>query len=427
MNRSYEYRLYPTRTQRGRLHELLRACRTLYNAALQERREAWKRRGLSIDLVSQCAQLKTIRAAGDPLAQFSHTTAIQVLRRVDNAFRAFFRRVKTRNGKAGYPRFKGKHAFTSVACIFGDGVGLRKDRLHLTGIAGGIKIKWHRPLPAEARIKMATVKHDARGRWAVCFQIEMPDTQAPIHAGPAIGLDVGLHALLATSDGDLIDNPRWYRAAQAKLAKAQRVLARRTLRSTRWRKQRRIVAHQQEHTATQRKDFLHQVSTTLTRQFALIAVEDLRIQNLVHGTLAKSIHDAGWGMLRVMLTYKAVSAGGQVIAVAPQGTSQQCSRCGATVRKDLAVRQHQCPACGLTLDRDVNAARNILARALASCAARTEPSVNSPALARCSREAPDLSSGESSRQWPADARSQRTGPRRPAEPRDGPSTSPDHP
>ena len=218
----------------------------------------------------------------------------------------------------------------------------------------------------------------------------LPEAARPVHPGPAVGLDVGLHSLLATSDGTLIDNPRWYRATQETLAKAQRVLARRTRKSNRWRKQRRVVAHLQDHTANQRRDFWHKLSFTLTDMYSLIAVEDLQIQNLVHGPLAKSIHDAGWGMFRGMLAYKVEHTGSQLIAVRPHGTSQHCSRCGTLVPKDLGVRLHQCPVCGLALDRDVNAARNILARALERCTARTEPSIKRRAPVRRSREAAPL-------------------------------------
>ena len=387
MQRNHRYRLYPTKAQEAGLVRHLEVHRRLYNAGLQERKEASERRGISRNYYDLANQLKEVRAL-DPEAAFANYTSLQqTLRRLEKAFTAFFRRVKA-GEKPGYPRFKGRHRFTTIEYRWEDGIRRTGKRLHLHRV-GGIKVKLHRPIPDGAKITNAYLKRVGT-TWEVVISFSVPDVARPVHPGPEVGIDVGLHALLATSDGTLIDNPRWYREAQEQLAKAQKVLSRRKLRSNRWRKQRRVVAHQQEHTAHQRRDFLHKLSFHLTDRYRLIAVEDLQIQNMVHGTLAKSIHDAGWGAFRNMLAYKVENTGSQLIAVHPNGTSQHCSRCGALVPKDLSVRLHSCHVCGLKLDRDVNAARNILALALERLTARTEPSVKSRTRVRRSREAAPL-------------------------------------
>lgn len=394
MQRNYRYRLYPTTTQEASLLRHLEVHRRLYNAGLQERKEAWERRRISRTYYDLANQLKAVRAV-DPEAAFANYSALQqTLRRLDKAFAAFFRRVKS-GETPGYPRFRSKHRFTTIEYRWGDGIRLTEKRLVVQRV-GGIKITLHRPLPEDAPITNAYLKK-LGSRWEVVIGVSCPDRPKPVHPGPAVGLDVGLHTLLATSDGTRIANPRWFQAAQAKLAKAQRQLSRRTLRSHRWRKQRQVVARQQERIANQRRDFLHKLSCNLTDRYSLIAVEDLPIRNMVHTTMAQSIHDAAWGMFRGMLAYKVENTDSQLIAVRPHGTSQQCSRCGRLVPKDLSVRRHQCPACGLTLDRDVNAARNVLARALESSTARTEPSVKRRTPVRRSREAAPLSGAESSR------------------------------
>lgn len=387
MTRNYRYRLYPTKAQEASLLRHLEVHRRLYNAGLQERKEAWERRGITRNYYDLANQLKDLRAL-DPEAAFANYSSLQqTLRRLDKAFTAFFRRIKA-GEKPGYPRFKGRHFFTTIEYRWEDGIRLTEKRLHVHRV-GGIKIKMHRPIPDEAKITNAYLKK-VGARWEVVVCSSLPDVARPVHPGPAVGIDVGLHSLLATSDGTLIDNPRWYRDAQEKLAKAQRILSRRKRKANRWRKQRRVVAALQDHTSNQRRDFLHKLSFNLTETYRLIAVEDLQITNMVHTTMATAIHDAAWGTFRGMLAYKVGNTGSQLIAVRPNGTSQHCSRCGTLVPKDLSVRLHQCHVCGLELDRDVNAARNILARALESCTARTEPSVKRRAPARRSREAAPL-------------------------------------
>jgi putative transposase len=358
MRRTFRYRLYPTRTQDSALHaQVDEACR-LYNAALDERRSAWRMRGLKLNYYTQSRQLKAIRAAGDCcVANFS--TCQDVLRRVDGAFADFFRRLK-RGERPGYPRFKPRQRYDSLTwASWGSGCALRSNgRLYLQG-AGEIKVKWHRPLPVNARIKTSTIKREA-GHWYVCFSLELADPQPLPECSDAVGIDVGLTSFLVTDSGRAVANPRHFRLAERALRRAQRKLARRQKRSRRREQARLHVARLHAHIANQRRDFHHKTANWLATTYGRIAIENLNVRGLAASRLAKSVHDAGWSQFLCILADKAGNAGRQLVAVNPAGTTQRCSACGAHVPKTLADRWHDCPACGLSLSRDQNAARNIL-------------------------------------------------------------------
>lgn len=362
MLRSFKYRLYPNRQQQEQLTAMLGAFCDLYNAGLQQRIEAYRRQGLTLGYVNQANELKAVRVADERLAGFSYSAEQQILRRLDKAFRAFFRRLKTK-AKAGFPRFQAKSRFDSAEFRVGDGLTIRKSsRLGIVGIHGQIKVKWHRTLPADAKVGAAVISRSC-GKWYVCFQIEFPDTEIAQRNDPAIGIDVGLASLIATSDGETVNAPQWARKAAKKQRRLQRALARCERGRKRRLKVKRNLARHSARTANRRRDFLHKLSRSLVERYAVIAIEDLSIDRLARSMLAKSVHDAAWGQLRQFLTYKAESAGSEVIAVDPRGTSQVCSECGCSVPKTLAVRWHDCPECGYSADRDINAARNVLLRA----------------------------------------------------------------
>ena len=362
MIRSYKYRLYPNKRQIEYLSRMLDAYRRLYNAALQERKEAWECRGVCIKYTHQANQLKKIRQDNPELARYSYSAAQQVLRRLDKAFKAFFRRVK--NGeKPGYPRFKSQSRFKSVPFVFGDGATLKSQRLKIKGV-GAIKVKWHRPIPGNATIKQVVVKRSNDGKWYAVFQIELPDPEPGLHPGSAVGIDLGLNSLIATSDGNIVESPRHFRRTEARLRRQQRRVSRRGKGSKRWRKAVQQIAKTHEKIANQRRDLHHKLSRWLVDNYSLIVFEDLNITGMAQSRFSKSILDAGWGQLIRFVSFKAEEAGSTVAVVDPHNTSQVCSRCGCLVKKNLSVRVHHCPHCGLVLDRDVNAARNILQRAL---------------------------------------------------------------
>jgi putative transposase len=355
VQKTFKYRLYPTAKQAALLdQQLAEACR-LYNAALQERRDAWKMRKTSITYYQQCSQLRDIRAGGD-LHLANYTSCQDVLRRVDKAFQGFFRRSK-QGKKAGYPRFKPLTRFHSYTFPnYGNGCKLRENkRLYIMGV-GELKVNLHRPVVG--RIKTVTLKKSC-GKWDACFSVIVPDPSPLPQTGNVIGIDVGVESFAVLSDGTAIKNPHYFQTAQAKLRRVQRKVARRQKTSTRRRKAIQQVTLLHRHIKNQRSEFHHQVSRKLINQYDVIALENLNIKGLVRGRLAKFLTDAGWGSFLSKLSYKAAEAGREIVRVNPRGTSQRCV-CGAAVPKTLTDRWHHCPICQLSVHRDHAAALEIL-------------------------------------------------------------------
>lgn len=294
-----------------------------------------------------------------------HSHLLQdVVKRLDFAFRAFFRRVKA-GEKPGYPRFKGRDrfrvfSFQDAANGNGAAVVAGGKRLRVHGV-GSIKLRLHRP--CEGHIKTISVKLDSDGHWyALICCADVP--AKPLHAtGRSVGIDAGLTTFAALSDGTNIDNPRPLRSARIKLERAARVVSRRKRGSKRRRKAAALLAKHHAHVANVRKDFHHKTALRVVRDYDRIAREDLNVKGLASGMLAKPVNDAAWATFFEILAYKAESAGREVVLVDARGTTQECSgtmpdgtRCLAVVPKTLRDRTHACPVCGLVMDRDRNAA-----------------------------------------------------------------------
>lgn len=342
---------------------ILALLRELYNAALQERRDAYKATGKSPSSYDQQKSLIEVRALRPEFAEV-HTHLLQdAITRLDRAFKAFFRRVKS-GDKPGYPRFRGRgryNTFTFKDAANGNGAKLVSGhkRLRLCGI-GNVKIKLHRPY--EGRVKQISVTLDGDGHWYACLLCdEVPAKPLPA-TGLRVGVDVGITTFAALSDGGLVENPRPLERAQADVAKAQRRVSRRKRGSNRRHKARVLLAKQHARVRNARKDFHHKTARDLVRRYDSISIEDLHVKGLAGGMLAGPVHDAGWAQFTTILAAKAECAGRELVKVDPCGTSQTCSECGAEVRKTLSVRVHDCPDCGYRADRDVNAARNINTR-----------------------------------------------------------------
>ena len=257
----------------------------------------------------------------------------------------------------GYPRFKGVNRFGSFGFKqYGNGFKIDGRRLRLTGI-GRVAVRWHRPI--EGKIKTARICRRA-GKWHVSFSCEVGEKPLP-NTGAAVGIDVGITNLITTSDGESIENPRWYRQEQQKLRVCQRRVARRKKGGANKRKAVRLLQRQHERIRNRRKDFLDKLAHDLISKHDLIAVEDLQVRNMSRNRhLSKSIMDAGWSYFRQRLHAKAEEAGRVVVAVPPAYTSKTCSGCGALFDDlKLSDRWVSCD-CGLSLDRDHSAARNIL-------------------------------------------------------------------
>jgi putative transposase len=357
--KTFKYRLYPSKPQQWRLEQTVETCRGWYNTCLEERKSAWDNERCNISKFEQLAKVKQYRRE-NPSAGQLHSHILQVVvSDVDQAFQAFFRRIK--GGETpGYPRFKGRNRFDSFGLKeYGNGFKLDGRRLRLTGI-GRLRVRWHRPI--EGVIKTVRI-HRQAGDWYACFACEV-EAQPLALTDKDVGIDVGVYHLLASSENEVIANPRWYRAEQKKLRVIQRQVSRRELGGANRHKSLLALERQHEHIANRRKDYLNKLASDLVVNYDRIAIEDLQITRMVRNHhLSKSILDAGWGYLKQRLIEKAAEAGRQVYAVEPSDTSRTCSSCGRTFSEvSLAVRWVDC-RCGLSMDRDVNAAVNILKRA----------------------------------------------------------------
>ena len=357
MKKAFKYRLFTSKKQSEDLSFQLSEAARLYNAALQERRDAYQINKKSLNYYDQANQLKEIRANGDlSLANFS--CCQDILRRVDKTFKAFFNRVK-RGDKAGFPRFKAAKRFDSITFpSYGDGIKLTGNKLKIQGV-GQVKVKLHRAV--KGTIKTITIKREC-GKWYVCFSVECENELRPL-TGEQVGMDAGIESFMTLSDGTQIDNFKYFEASQKQLRRAGRKVARRKKGSTRRRKA--VVILQKVHAKirNQRTDFHHQVSRLLVNSYDLMAIEDLNIKALSKGILAKQVNDVAWSSFFNKLEYKAECAGKQVIRVNPNGTSQTCT-CGERVKKKLSVRWHECLKCGVSNHRDIVSSQVILNRAL---------------------------------------------------------------
>jgi putative transposase len=381
------FRLRPTSRQHVALAACVEAHRELYNAALQERRDAWSHSKTRINYGDQSAQLTEIRSARPDQAVWSYSSQQATLRRLNKAFAGFFRRVKA-GQKAGYPRFKGKTRFDSEEWPK-DGDGARwlaeQRRVYLQGV-GRVKVQLHRQVVE--RVKTIQIKRQGR-RWMLVLSCDdVPANPLPA-TGRQAGVDVGIVSFATTSDGTHIDNPRWGRAAADKLATAQQRLQRAKRRSKNSERKRGTVAARHRKIANQRKDFHHKQARALVARYDLLVVEDLQIANMLRRAkpapdpdspgqflpngaaakrgLSRSISDAGWGRFVSVLRAKAEEAGRIWIEVDPRHTSDGCEACGHAASENRVTQaEFRCSACGHgPTQADEHAARNLLRAGLA--------------------------------------------------------------
>lgn len=359
MHLTYKYRLLPTRAQHRALERILEDQRQLYNAALQERIECYRKTGKGRTFYDQCAALAELRREPEYAATPSNLQR-WTLKRLDDAYGALFRRLKASNGKVGFPRYRGKGWWNSFGFRECRGIRIDGKRIRFKGMPGGLRVHLHRPMPSGKPLSCVFTR-DAKG-WSICFQMKVGAADKRV-VGSAVGIDVGIKTLAATSDGLLIPNPRVARRAERELRRRQRALARCRKGSNRRRKVRAQVTRLHARVKNTRSTALHQISAMLVNRYDAIAVEALNTKGLARSMLARDVHDASWGRLRELLRYKAERAGVHFIEVDPKFTSQTCPDCGQVAAKTLAERTHQCD-CGCVLDRDVAAARVILSRAV---------------------------------------------------------------
>ena len=364
MNRNcLKIRLYPDRAQERELEATLQTCRLVYNSLVSDRRFQYDTAKVSVGRYTQQAYLPKWKKDHAELKAVYSQVLQDIVHRVDLAFKAFFDRVE-KGDTPGFPRLKGEGQYDSITFTQNDSFKVGDSTIRLAKI-GQVKAKLHRKPWGE--LKTCTV-HRINGKWFACLCQEVEAEHLP-PSTEAIGIDVGLKTFAALSNGEFIENPRFFRKEEKALAKAQRKLSKQKRGSRERRKARKVVSRIHERIRNRRHDFCHQNARRIVNRFGGIAVEKLSVKNMLgNHCLAKSIADAAWSQFRSILTSKAESAGREILAVNPAYTSQDCSGCGyrpdgleGRTKKKLSDRWHLCPMCGLSLDRDTNAAVNILA------------------------------------------------------------------
>jgi putative transposase len=389
VRRTYRYRLYPTRGQAEALGAQVRFACDLYNAALEQRRDAYRRCGRSVGYHEQSRELTELRRTAAELCPpegMNFWCQQEVLRRLDLAFAAFFRRLR-RGEKPGYPRFKPRARFDTLAWTMkGNAGGVQVTdhrRVRLQGI-GCVKVKWHRPIPTDAtlgEVRVTLKGSGRRARYYALIMVELPESAPRPATGAVVGIDLGVRWLVSLSTGEQLHGPRARKVARGAVRRAQRRVARRRRGSRRRAKAAAQLARRRERERNRRSDAAHKLSRALVDRFDLIGHEDLRIANMVRsarGTLNepgagvaakrmlnREIADQGWSMLLSFLAYKAEEAGRRVVRVKPAGTSRTCAACGRVDARSRSGERFRCAGCGHADDADVNAAKVILARALA--------------------------------------------------------------
>lgn len=377
-HKSFKFRLFPNRTQKRELETTLETHRRLYNSALDERQFCYDTAGDGLSFAFQSGRFTILRRSNLRYQRINASSGHQTLRRLDKAFKGFFRRVKA-GEKPGFPRFKGRDRFDSWTYNLPTGGGARlvAGKLRLQFI-GDVRVKLHRPL--EGTIKTIQVKRED-DKWFAIFSCEV-DCVPLEHDGPSVGIDVGLESFLTTSDGDHEPNPRHLKEALPELRRRQRTVARRKKGGSNRRNAVKHLRRTHVRVRNLRCEHHHKTALKLVRRYGFIAVENLTVKNMLRNhRLAQSIQDAGWSQFLGILRHKAESAGAQFVEVDPRGTSQTCT-CGADVKKDLRQRWHDCPECGLSLHRDHVSAKVILARGLV----KTLPAGHN--VAGCRKRAP---------------------------------------
>lgn len=319
---------------------------------MQERRDAYKLNKTSISFHDQKNQLPEIKRIRTDLKGIYSQVLQDTLNRLDKTFKAFFARVK-RGGKAGFPRFKGRHRYNSF-CYPQSGFRLDGDKLTLSKI-GKVKIRLSRLM--QGKVKTCTIKHEVSG-WFVIFTVET-EKEILQKTGKAVGIDVGIENFATLSNGEQIENFKYFEKSQKKLRKAQRKVSRRKKGSKRRRNAVLKLRKIHQKIKNQRNDFAHKLSTRLVKEYDLIAIEKLNIKGMSKGILGKQISDVAWYSFFEKLKYKAENADKTVVEVNPNNTSQTCI-CGETVKKNLSVRHHHCLKCGYSEHRDIVSSKVIL-------------------------------------------------------------------
>ncbi|MBU4407033.1 MAG: transposase [Candidatus Altiarchaeota archaeon] len=355
MNRNYRFRLYPSKAQEMEMLEVLDSCRKLYNHFLGE----WKKTEKVPPKYDLQAQIPSLVREHTTLENVHSKTRQYVLWQLYSNLRGLSG-LKARGRKVGSLRFK-KYGRYKTFVYNQTGFALIDNRLRLSKI-GSIPIQLHRRI--KGKIKQVYIKREQSGRWFAVFSVEQ-ELEKLGTTGKVVGLDLNIENYLTDSNGERVEHPHELLKLEERLKVGQRKLSRKKKGSKNRLRQIVRLARIHERITDRRRDFLHKLSHYYIDNYDLIAVEDLSVKEMIESSHnSKNKVDSAWSTFVQMLSYKAEGAGRALVKVDPKNTTQNCSRCGNHVYKQIWVRTHKCPACGFVIDRDHNAAINILNKAL---------------------------------------------------------------
>jgi putative transposase len=373
VKRAFKYRFAPTDAQAAELSRTFGCVRLVYNKALEVRTNAWCSEQRRINYGETSALLTRWKATKELgfLNEVSCVPLQQALRHLQRAFASFWEK------RARYPRFKSRKRAKASAEYTRSAFRYRDGQLILAKMTEPLAVVWSRPLPEGSEPSTVTVSCDSAGRWYVSMLVETSITHLPA-VNAEVGVDAGITSLVTLSTGEKICNPRHGKSDSARLALAQKRLARKQKGSRNRAKARVKVARVHARITDRRRDFLHKLTTRLIHENQVVVVEDLAVRNMISNRgLSRAISDASWSELRSMLEYKAQWYGRQLVVVDRwYPSTKTCSECGYLIKElSLNARHWTCPGCSTSHDRDVNAAKNILAagRAVAACGAGVRP------------------------------------------------------
>ena len=360
--RAYKFRIYPDFTRQEEIDERLVLAQQFYNKILEKSIASYRNGKTKVSMAQFNRFVKEIIQEDKKYLKLYSQTRCEIEFRLLKAYQNFFRRIKEGNKKAGFPRFRSRDRYKSITYPQDNGsFSISKDRLRVSRI-GTMRIELHRKI--DGTIKTLVIKREGRNYYAVFTtinDIKVPDVE---NTNP-VGIDLGLDSFIAISDGTKMEKPKFMQQKRKKIARWQRIVARRKKGSNRREKAKMHLQKTYEYSTNQSDDYLHKLSDNLVNSgYTSFAVEDLHIQNMVKNhNLAQSIYNASWNRFIQMLSYKAESAGMKVIKVDARNTSKECSNCGNIREMPLSERTYICSRCGMRLDRDINASINILNRA----------------------------------------------------------------
>ena len=373
---AYKFRIYPDPKRQSEIDERIALSQKLYNKILEKAKASYEKdKNSKINKQTFNRYMKDAIAENKDILKIYSQSRQDIFIRVQKAYQNFFRRAKAKKSgakqKAGFPRFKSRDRYNSITYPQNNGsFSIEKERktnmLRVSRI-GRMRIELHRQM--EGRIKTMTIKREGKEYYAI-FTVELAINPPKVEDTNPVGIDMGLNNFVALSDGTTLKKPKFFKKKEKRIARWQKIVARRDKKSKRRQKAKEKLQKEWNDVTRQSDDFMHKLSDHLVKsRYTSFAVEALNIQNMEKNhRLAQSIQSASWNRFIQMLSYKAESAGMEVIEVNPQYTMQDCSSCGNRKSVDLGEKTYICNRCELHIDRDVNASINILKRGRAGLA-----------------------------------------------------------